>query len=79
MGPRLWRISLVIALNYIALVFAADFVEGPLKSRGLANYPTNYLPFALMLLAGVSLRAAAFVQRKLRNYRSERRMADASG
>jgi hypothetical protein len=33
MGPRLWRISVMIALNYIALVFAADFIEGPLGRR----------------------------------------------
>jgi hypothetical protein len=63
MGPRLWRICLVIALNYIALVFAADFIEGPLKSKGIANYPLSYLPFALMLVAGVGLRAAAYVRR----------------
>jgi hypothetical protein len=60
MGPRLWRISLVIALNYIALVFAVDFIEGPLKRGGIANYPLSYLPFALMLIVGVGLRAAAF-------------------
>jgi hypothetical protein len=63
MGPRLWRISVVIALNYIALVFAADFIEGPLNKGGIANYPLSYLPFALMLVAGVGLRAAAFVRR----------------
>jgi hypothetical protein len=60
MGPRLWRISLVIALNYIALVFAADFIEGPLKRGGIASFPLTYLPFALMLVVGVGLRAAAF-------------------
>jgi hypothetical protein len=65
MGPRFWRISLVIALNYIALVFAADFIEGPLKRGGLANYPVSYLPFALMLVVGVGLRATAFVHRKI--------------
>jgi hypothetical protein len=62
MGPRLWRISLVIALNYIALVFAVDFIEEPLKRGGIANYPLSYLPFALMLIVGVGLRAAAFVR-----------------
>jgi hypothetical protein len=67
MGPHLWRISLVIALNYIALVFAADFIEGPLKRGGLANYPMSYLPFAFMLVAGVGLRVAAFI--KLRGWR----------
>jgi hypothetical protein len=39
-APRGLRISLVIALNYIALVFAADFIEGPLKRGG--NYPLSY-------------------------------------
>lgn len=63
LGPRLWRVCLVISLNYIALVFAADFIEGPLKSRGIANYPLSYMPFALMLVAGVGLRAAASIRR----------------
>jgi hypothetical protein len=61
--PRLWRICLVISLNYIALVFAADFIEGPLKSRGIANFPLSYVPFALLLVAGVGLRAAACIRR----------------
>jgi hypothetical protein len=58
MGPRLWRFSLVIALNYIALVFAAEFIEGPLKRGGIANYPLSYVPFALLLVVGVGLRVA---------------------
>jgi hypothetical protein len=74
-GPRLWRICLVIALNYIALVFAADFIEGPLKSRGIANYPMSYLPFAFMLVAGVGLRVAAFV--KIRGWRPKQRIVSA--
>jgi hypothetical protein len=78
-GPRLWRISLVIALNYIALVFAADFIEGPLKRGGIANYPLSYLPFALMLIVGVGLRVAAFVHRKLRDWRPKPRVVGASG
>ena len=71
MGPRLWRMSLVIALNYIALVFAADFIEGPLKRGGIANYPLSYVPFALMLIVGVGLRTAAFAHRKLRGWRPD--------
>jgi hypothetical protein len=59
--------DLVIALNYIAIVFAADFIEGPLKSGGIVHYPLSYLPFALMLVGGVGLRVAAFAHRKLRN------------
>jgi hypothetical protein len=78
MGPLMWRISLVIALNYIALVFAADFIEGPLKRGGIANYPLSYLPFALMLIAGVGLRIAAFVHRKLRGWRPKQHVVGAS-
>jgi hypothetical protein len=77
MGPRLWRILLVVALNYIALVFAADFIEGPLKSGGIANYPLSYVPFALMLIVGVGLRIAAFVHRKLRTWRPKQRVLGA--
>jgi hypothetical protein len=73
MGQRLWRISLVIALNYIALVFAADFIEGPLTRGGVANYPLSYVPFALMLMAGVGLRIAAFLCRKRRDQRPKHR------
>jgi hypothetical protein len=65
MGPRLWRISLVISLNYIALVFAADFIQRPLERGGIVNYPPSYLPFALMLIIGVGLRIAASVRRNL--------------
>jgi hypothetical protein len=78
MGPRLWRISLIIALNYIALVFAADFIEGPLKRGGIANYPLSYMPFALMLIAGAGLRVAALVHRKFRNWRPKRHVVGAS-
>jgi hypothetical protein len=77
MGPRLWRISLVIALNYIALVFAADFIEGPLKRGGITNYPLSYMPFALMLIVGVGLRVAAFVRRKLRSCRPNQNVVGA--
>jgi hypothetical protein len=60
LGPRLWRALRVIALEYIALVFAADFILLPL--RAVTKYPPSYLPFALMLVAGVGLRVAAFAK-----------------
>jgi hypothetical protein len=72
MGPRVWRIFLMIALNYIALVFAADFIEGPLKRGGIANYPMSYVPFAFVLLAGVGLRIVAFS--KIRGWRPKQRI-----
>ena len=61
LGPRLWRIFCTIALEYIALVFAADFIFFPLRADGLGNYPLTYLPFALMLVGGAGLRVAATV------------------
>jgi hypothetical protein len=45
LGPRLWRIFRTIALEYIALVFAADFILGPLQAGGLGKYPLTYLLF----------------------------------
>jgi hypothetical protein len=59
LGPRFWRIFRTIALNYIALAFAADFILGPLQKGGLGEYPLTYLPFAIMLVAGAALRVAA--------------------
>jgi hypothetical protein len=69
LGPRGWRIFLSIALNYIALVFAVDFIVDPLESGGLSKYPLSYLPFALMLVSGVVLRFAAYQLRKTRHLR----------
>ena len=62
LGPRLWRTFCTIALEYIALVFAADFILLPLRADGLGNYPLTYLPFALMLVGGTGLRVAACVK-----------------
>jgi hypothetical protein len=61
LGPRLWRAFRTIALEYIALVFAADFILGPLQEHGLSKYPLTYLPFALMLIGGAGLRVAATI------------------
>jgi hypothetical protein len=60
--PRVWRISRTIAIEYIALVFASDFILLPLHA-GYHKYPSSYLPFALMVVSGASLRFAAFVRR----------------
>ena len=58
--PRLWRIFRTIALEYIALAFAADFIT--LHAGGLGTL--SYLPFALMLVSGASLRVIAYLDRK---------------
>ena len=62
LGPRLWPTFRTIALEYIALVFAADFILGPLQAGGFGKYPLTYLPFALMLVSGAALRVAAFAR-----------------
>ena len=62
--PRLWRIFRTIALEYIALAFAADFIT--LHADGFGKYPLSYLPFALMLVSGAGLRVVAFADRRLR-------------
>lgn len=69
LGRRLWRIFLSIALNYIALVFAADFILLPLEAGGFGKYPLTYVPFALLVVGGVALRITAFWYRKWQHLR----------
>ena len=61
--PLLWRMLRTIAVEYIALVFAVDFIIEPLQLTH-GKYPLSYIPFALMLVGGVSLRIAAFARRR---------------
>jgi hypothetical protein len=65
LGPRLWRLFCAVALNYVALVFAEDFILIPLRAGGIEKYPLLYLPFAVMLIAGAGLRLAAFARRMM--------------
>jgi hypothetical protein len=60
LGLRLWRALRTIALEYIALVFAVDFILAPLQANGFGTYPLSYLPFAAVLVGGTGLRLAAF-------------------
>jgi len=69
LGPCLWRAFRTLALEYIAVTFAADFIVEPLMAGGLGKYPLTYLPFVLMLVGGAGLRVAAFSDRKLRHRR----------
>ena len=59
LGQRLWHIGCELALQYIALVFADDFIFEPLQGGGPDKYPLSYLPFVIMLIGGVGLRLAA--------------------
>ena len=62
LGLHLWRIFCTIALEYIALVFAVDFIVDPLQAAGYAKHPLSYLPFAIMLVGGAGLRFAALAR-----------------
>ena len=62
LGPRLWRISCMIAMEYIALVFFVDFIRIPLRANAVGGYPLSYLPFAIMLIGGVGLRVISFAR-----------------
>ena len=67
LGPHLWRMFRTITVEYIALVFAADFILGPLQATRLGKYPLlTYVPFALMLVGGLGLRLASFARHRLR-------------
>jgi hypothetical protein len=60
-SPNLWRILRTVGLEYIALVFFADFVIGPIQHGG--RRPIEYVPFAILLIVGSLLRIAAIVRR----------------
>jgi hypothetical protein len=65
LGLPLWRTFRTVAMEYIALVFAADFIIDPLQThKASAKYLLTYLPFALMLVGGVGVRVAAFARRR---------------
>jgi hypothetical protein len=49
-------------MQYIALVFAVDFIVEPLQANGFGKYPPTYLPFVVMLVGGALLRLAAIWQ-----------------
>jgi hypothetical protein len=65
LGPRPWRIVRTIAMEYIAYVFAADFILIPLHEHGVGNYSLSYVPFAVMLVGGTGLRIAAVVRSRV--------------
>jgi len=60
LGPNLWRVLRTVGLEYIALVFFADFVVGPIQHGD--RQPIQYVPFAILLILGSLLRVAALVR-----------------
>jgi hypothetical protein len=61
LGPGYrWLLS-NIGMNYLAYAFIVDFLRDPL--HGEIKHVIRYLPFAVLAIAGPSLRVAAFAQR----------------
>ena len=57
MNPGLWRIVRVIGIQYIAYLF---FIDLTLPLFNGVKHPIEYLPFAILIVLGVSLRIAAW-------------------
>jgi hypothetical protein len=60
---RFWGLFRTMALEYIAIVFAADFILLPWKADH--TYPWSYLPFALMLVTGAGLRVTVYARQAM--------------
>ncbi len=65
LGEPLWRTVKTLGLEYIAIVFATDFIVLPFEEHGLAKYPATYAPFGLMVVAGMAIRLITFGERTL--------------
>jgi hypothetical protein len=63
LGTGLLPILRTAGVEYIALLFFADFVLSPIGNRGGENLIV-YLPFSVLISVGLLLRAAAWVRRR---------------
>jgi hypothetical protein len=59
LGSRAWHVLRTVAMEYIAYVFAVDFILIQLDEHGAAGYPLSYVPFAVLLVGGFCLRVIA--------------------
>ena len=67
LGPKSWWLLRVVGLNYIAYIFAVDFLQDPL--HGGITHVLEYLPFAALAIAGPALVLAASLQRVARGWK----------
>ena len=58
--PKLWRLIQIVGMNYILYAFAADFLSNPLQAS--PKHLVEYLPFEVLVIAGLGLRLAAFTR-----------------
>jgi hypothetical protein len=61
LGSKSWWLLRNVGMNYVAYAFAVDFLKSPL--HGGVRHVVEYLPFAVLAVAGPSLRLAALAQR----------------
>jgi hypothetical protein len=59
-SPSLWRVLRNTGLEYLALVFFADFVLLPIEAH--TNRPLEYLPFSILIIVGPILRVASMIR-----------------
>jgi Zn-dependent protease with chaperone function len=59
--PFLLSVLFTLGMEFIAYVFATDFILLPLQ-EGTVKHPLGYIPFAILLVSGAVLRAAAFAR-----------------
>ena len=67
LGPKSWWLLRNVGMNYVAYAFAVDFLKSPL--HGGVRHVVEYLPFAVLAVAGPTLRLAALAQRVGRKWR----------
>lgn len=58
LGSKGWWLLSNVGMNYVAYAFIVDFVKQPFQ--GGVKHMVEYLPFAVLSLAGPSLRLAAY-------------------
>ena len=62
----LWRPLLFLSTTYILIAFGRDFVLGALTQKTYDwLYAAEYVPFALLSLAAIPLRLAAFIRQRV--------------
>ena len=61
LSPLMFGLVFTFGMEFIAFVFATDFILLPLQADTV-KHPLGYIPFAIMLISAAVLRAAAFAR-----------------
>jgi hypothetical protein len=74
LGLRNWWLLRALGLNYVAYAFATDFIKEPLS--GGPKHIAEYLPFAILAIAGPALRLSAFARSVARSHKASKASRD---